>query len=240
MLWAKWKSRQSLTDHDECTKWNICHPTKVTYRFHNSQASQARHLAMAMLFGKSWIVHLDLIHCSWVQCSGVARRLPMLGHSMGTLCLYEVLRSVQKHLRGSEANSLCVRWVSRLEACGGHGGQNRDILRACNVTTKPRALLWLSLASYVCHASMHIRHEYQALLRLAIKIPGKTFLILYNCSLTFHKSTTHKYIYLLLRLKQLTHRSWHWLLFGEGLVLLSDSLKWHCCINVHCNDAIPM
>ena len=117
-----------------------------------------------------------------------------------------------------------------LEACGGHGGQNRDILRACNATTKPRALLWLSLASYVCHASMHIRHEYQALLRLAIKIPGKTFLILYNCSLIFHKSTTHKYIYLLLRLKQLTHRSWHWLLFGEGLVLLSCSLKWHCYI----------
>ena len=60
-----------------------------------------------------------------------------------------------------------------LEACGGHGGQKRDILHACNVTTKPRVSLRLSLASYVRHASMHIRHEYQALLHLAIKMPGQ-------------------------------------------------------------------
>ena len=143
MLWAKWKSRQSLTDHDECTKWNICHPTKVTYRFHNSQASQARHLAMAMLFGKSWIVHLDLIHCSWVQCSGVARRLPMLGHSMGTLCLYEVLRSVQKHLRGSEANSLCVRWVYKTR-------NSVDIHRIC---LKLAGGMEAKIVTYYVHAT---------------------------------------------------------------------------------------
>ena len=36
-------------------------------------------------------------HTSIVHSSGVARTSPMLGHSMGTLCLYEILREVQKH-----------------------------------------------------------------------------------------------------------------------------------------------
>ena len=31
---------------------------------------------------------------------GVARSSPMLGHSMGILRLYEILRKVQKHLGG--------------------------------------------------------------------------------------------------------------------------------------------
>ena len=34
--------------------------------------------------------------------SGVARTSPMLGHSMGILRLYEILRKVQKHLGGLE------------------------------------------------------------------------------------------------------------------------------------------
>ena len=34
--------------------------------------------------------------------SGVARTSPMLGHSMGTLRLYEILREVQKYLGGGE------------------------------------------------------------------------------------------------------------------------------------------
>ena len=33
---------------------------------------------------------------------GIARTSPMLGHSKGILCLYEILRKVQKHLGGLE------------------------------------------------------------------------------------------------------------------------------------------
>ena len=48
----------------------------------------------------------------WQRCSkssGVARTSPMLGHSMGTLRLFEILRKVQKHLEGSGACFFSVR-----------------------------------------------------------------------------------------------------------------------------------
>ena len=73
-------------------------------------------------------------------------------------------------------------------ACGGPGGQKRDIIHACNATTKPPVLLCISLASYICHASMHILHEYQALaIKMAVQ-KGLNFCIIvaYNISI-FHK-----------------------------------------------------
>ena len=44
------------------------------------------------------------------KVSGVARTLLMLGHSMGTLCLYKILRKVQKHLGGSGHALLEIVW----------------------------------------------------------------------------------------------------------------------------------
>ena len=38
--------------------------------------------------------------------SGVARTSPMLGHSVGTLRVYEILRKVQKHLGGGPGHAL--------------------------------------------------------------------------------------------------------------------------------------
>ena len=46
--------------------------------------------------GEGRVVGVPKFH----SCSGVARTSRMLGHSMGTLRLYELLREVQKHLRG--------------------------------------------------------------------------------------------------------------------------------------------
>ena len=40
------------------------------------------------------------LHLTGKVDSGVARTSPMLGHSMGTLRLFEILRKVQKHLGG--------------------------------------------------------------------------------------------------------------------------------------------
>ena len=53
--------------------------------------------------------HCDSQLCAVQQIvlsnSGVARTSPMLGHSMGTLRLYEILREVQKYLGGGRSRA---------------------------------------------------------------------------------------------------------------------------------------
>ena len=81
------------------TEWVLRSYCTVLWRVCQNGSKQQQE--MAELF-KACLSRLIILVCliGMVCSSGVARTSLMLGHSMGILHLYEILRKVQKHLGG--------------------------------------------------------------------------------------------------------------------------------------------